>query len=287
MKAFAPTNKSLGHLSFLIPSRFSLCFIFWMFPTRVSHSRASCCAVSKWRFLVCQSIHGLCITQQDNPMMTRFFKDEMTLKTTLLVWEPMVIFNGLVSCVINRNERFQPSMTLTDTGVLFSTITNFYCCTTSLSIKNANALKSISVWVSIVTNLLHLIMIGIKKHGVRSKDRLGPFSLHYASRFSLMVLTQIGHACFSLGCGLVIEMVCVACGPCFFGHSQTTWSCFPQYKQRLFIHQHCFSYSVRGLNLILSICMGSSFGKVTKGLANIVVWKFICVFYVGSWHFFH
>ncbi len=54
-------------------------------------------------------------------MMTRFLGDEMTLKITLLVWEPMVTFNGLVSCVINIDERFQPSMTSTGIGVLFST----------------------------------------------------------------------------------------------------------------------------------------------------------------------
>jgi len=38
-------------------------------------------------------------------MMTRFLEDEMTLKTTLLVWEPMVTFNGLVLCVISHDER--------------------------------------------------------------------------------------------------------------------------------------------------------------------------------------
>jgi hypothetical protein len=39
-------------------------------------------------------------------------------------------------------------------------------------------------------------MIGPKKHGVGFEDRLGPFSLHYASRFSLVVPIEIGHACF-------------------------------------------------------------------------------------------
>jgi hypothetical protein len=34
----------------------------------------------------------------------------MTLKTTLLMWEPMVTSHGLVSCVISLDERFQPSM---------------------------------------------------------------------------------------------------------------------------------------------------------------------------------
>jgi len=32
----------------------------------------------------------------------------------------------------------------------------------------------------------------------------------------------------------------------------------PQYKQRLFTRQHCFSCSVNGLNNVFSICMGLS-----------------------------
>jgi hypothetical protein len=39
-------------------------------------------------------------------------------------------------------------------------------------------------------------MIGIKKHGVMFKDRLGPFSSHDASRFSLTILIENGHAYF-------------------------------------------------------------------------------------------
>jgi hypothetical protein len=66
---------------------------------------ASCCGVSKWKFFIHQSIHGLCRTSQDNPMMTWFLWDEMTLKTTLLVWELMVTSNGLVSWVIGPNEK--------------------------------------------------------------------------------------------------------------------------------------------------------------------------------------
>ncbi len=34
---------------------------------------------------------------QDNPMMIGFVRDEMTLKTTLLKCDPMVISNVLVS----------------------------------------------------------------------------------------------------------------------------------------------------------------------------------------------
>ncbi len=48
-----------------------------------------------------------------------------------------------------------------------------------------------------MTSLLHLRMIGTKKHGAGFEDRLGPYSLHDASRFSLVVPTKIGHARFS------------------------------------------------------------------------------------------
>jgi hypothetical protein len=78
-------------------------------------------------------------------MITRCIGDEMTLKTTLLVWEPMVTSNGLVSWVIGHNKKLQPSMTSTRIGVLFSTIVNLYCCTSSLSIKHVYVPKSRSV----------------------------------------------------------------------------------------------------------------------------------------------
>ncbi len=78
-------------------------------------------------------------------------------------------------------------------------------------------------------------------------------------------------------------MAHATCGPCFFGHSQTTWLGSPQYKQRLFVCQHCFTFFVRGLNIVLSICMGSSFGKVVEGWVGIVGGKFLCVVDVGSW----
>jgi len=39
-------------------------------------------------------------------MMTKFLGDEMTLKITFLMWEPMVTFNGLVSWVTGPDERF-------------------------------------------------------------------------------------------------------------------------------------------------------------------------------------
>jgi hypothetical protein len=153
----------LGHLGLLVPSRSSFCFKFCMFLTRVSHSMASYYGVSNWKLLVCQSTCRLCKTCQYDPIMTRFLGDEMTLKTTLLVWEPIVTSNGLVSCVTNLDERFKPSMTSISTSVLFSTRTNLYCHTNFLSIKHDDVLKSRSVWGSIVTSLLHLMMISTKK----------------------------------------------------------------------------------------------------------------------------
>jgi hypothetical protein len=64
--------------------------------------------------------------------------------------------------------------------------------------KHVDALKSTSVWASIVTTILHLTMIGIKKHGVGSKDMFEPISLDNALRFSFMVLTETRHAHFSI-----------------------------------------------------------------------------------------
>jgi hypothetical protein len=42
---------------------------------------------------------------------------------------------------------------------------------------------------------------------------------------------------------------------------------------------------MRGLKFVLSICMGSSFGKVAKSWVGITSEKFFCVVDVGSWHF--
>jgi hypothetical protein len=65
----------------------------------------------------------------------------MTLTTTLLVCEPMVTFNSLVSWVIGPDEKLQPSMTSIDTNVFFSIKTNLYCHINSLSIKHVDAPK--------------------------------------------------------------------------------------------------------------------------------------------------
>jgi hypothetical protein len=130
-----------------------------------------------------------------------------------------------------------------------------------------------------------------------SSLKIGWDHFHYMMHqgLTLWSLLKLGPYLFSnfSGCGLVIEMVCATCGPCFFGHSQATWLGFPPYKQRLFLRRCCFFCSVKDLNIVLSICMGSSFGKLVEGWANIIGGKILCVIDgtklfcvvdVGSWH---
>jgi hypothetical protein len=111
----------------------------------------------------------------DNPMMLGFVGNEMTLKTTLLLCDPIVTVNALVSCIIGLEESFQPSITSTATGVAFSTNAKLCCRTNSLLMKHANALESKSAWVCIVVDLSPLIMMGNKKQGVGSKDKVRSF----------------------------------------------------------------------------------------------------------------
>jgi len=112
------------------------------------------------------------------------------------VWEAMVTSNGLVSCLISPDEKLLPSMNSIGIGVFFSTKANVYYCISSLSIKQVDVLESKSVQASIVTSLIHLIMIDTKKYGVRFEDRLRPFSLHDASRSSFKVCIETGHVRF-------------------------------------------------------------------------------------------
>jgi hypothetical protein len=94
------------------------------------------------KLLVFQSTQGLCKMSHDNPMIIGLARDEMTLNTTLLLCDPIVTVNALVSCVTSLKERFQPLITLTTTNDVFSTNTKLCCCTNSLSMKHANAPKS-------------------------------------------------------------------------------------------------------------------------------------------------
>ncbi len=95
----------------------------------------------------------------------------------------------------------------------------------------------------------------------------------------------------SFGCGLVMKMAWAGCGSCFFGHLQ---------QHDLDLHymnnfRCCFFCSLKGLNLVSSICMGLFFGEITKGWVDITCEKLVCVnggvkllcvVDVGSWLFF-
>ncbi len=99
----------------------------------------------KMKTLCMQSTCALCKVSKNNAMMTRFFGDETTLKTILLMCDPIVISNALVSYVIGLEEKFQLLMSSIGIGLSFSTKANLCCWTNYLLMKNAYALKSINV----------------------------------------------------------------------------------------------------------------------------------------------
>jgi len=111
----------------------------------------------------------------DNPMMTGFVEDEMTLKITLLLCDPIVTINVLGSCIIGFEKRFQPSIILIATCVAFSTNAKLCCHTNSLSLKHVDAFELRSVWVRTIVDLPPLIMMGNKKQGAGFKDKVGLF----------------------------------------------------------------------------------------------------------------
>jgi hypothetical protein len=82
-----------------------------MLVPKVFHFEALCFGISNWRLFVCPSACGLCIMSQDNPRTIVFFEKKRILKTTLLVYYPIVISNALVSRVISLENKFQMSMT--------------------------------------------------------------------------------------------------------------------------------------------------------------------------------
>ncbi len=121
-------------------------------------------------------------------MMIGLFKDEITSKINLLMWNPTITSNVLISCVERLEKRLQPSMTLTSTNISFFTKTNLSCCTNPLSMKHIDALKSRNVW-AIATSLLDLIITSNKlKHGDGFKNKSWPFSLFISTSWSLLRL---------------------------------------------------------------------------------------------------
>jgi hypothetical protein len=124
-------------------------------------------------------------------MMIRFVKNEMTLKLTLLLCDPIVTINTLVSCGTSPKKRFQTSITLTTISVTFSTNAKLCCRTNSLSMKHADSPKLKSVWVCIVVDSSPLIVMGNKIQGVGFENKGRPFLMHDALRSNLTVPIEI------------------------------------------------------------------------------------------------
>jgi hypothetical protein len=81
--------------------------------------------------------------------------------------------NALVSSVIGFKTKLQMLMTSISIGVAF--FTNATLCFTISFINETCRCTNLQQCLNVV-NLLHLINIGNKKHGVESKDKVGPFS---------------------------------------------------------------------------------------------------------------
>jgi len=128
---------------------------------------------SKWKLLVFQSIRRLCKMSHDNPMMIRFVRNEMTLKTTLLLYDLIITINTLGSCVTTHEERLWTSIILTATSITFSTNTKLCYHTNFLLMKHVDAPESKNAWVCIVMDLPPLIVMGNEKQVVGPKDKVG------------------------------------------------------------------------------------------------------------------
>jgi hypothetical protein len=112
MNALIPMNRSLKYLDPWLPpislSHFSFCMC-WLILVGFAYAK-SCSESnvlfeknsyfgvvlfidSKWKLLFYQSTQGLYKINNDKPMMIRFVRFEMTLKTILLLCDPIVIVN--------------------------------------------------------------------------------------------------------------------------------------------------------------------------------------------------
>ncbi len=126
-------------------------------------------------------------------MMTIFFKEEMTLKMTLLMWKPMATFNALISCVTSSDERFWPLMTSIRTNVFTFTKANLYYYINFLLMKHVNALESKCLHYH---GLITFDSDWYQKTCARFKNSMGPFALRDASISDLVVPIEIGRVHF-------------------------------------------------------------------------------------------
>jgi hypothetical protein len=122
--------------------------------------------------LCMQSTCALCKASQNNTMMTRFFGDEMTLKTILLMCDPIVTSNAL-ECFSFMCYRSQGEIPIVDDFnwhwfVLFHQ-SQLMLLDQLFVDEKCICIEINKCFVSISMNLFHLIMIGRSKNMV-----LGP-----------------------------------------------------------------------------------------------------------------
>lgn len=93
--------------------------------------------------------------------------------------QPSVNFlDGFISCVTFIKKRLWPSMISNIITMVLFVKANLCCHTNSLLMKLVDVPKSISAWMFVVVNFLHLIMIGNMLQGVGSKNKLGQSWTH-------------------------------------------------------------------------------------------------------------
>jgi hypothetical protein len=108
--------------------------------------------------------------RHDNPMMIGFVKNEMTLKTTLLLCDRIITVIALVSCITGPKKSYDHH--LIATSVAFSTNIKLCSNTNSFLMKHIDALESKSAWVHTIMDLPPLIMMGNKKQ-IADSERQG------------------------------------------------------------------------------------------------------------------
>jgi hypothetical protein len=188
MKIFAPTNNGLGHLGLFIPLRFFFFYFkFCMLLTRFSHPKALCYGVSRYI----------------NPFVN-YVEQIKTIWWWQDFWKWNDIKDNLVSVRTNGNIYWLGFMCVWSWWKALTinwpqlALVCYFPLKLVFSITHVDVLESRSVLTSIVTSLLCLTMIGTKKHGVGSKNKLRPFSLHDASRSNLAIFIETWHVHFSI-----------------------------------------------------------------------------------------
>ena len=105
--------------------------------------------VVKSRDFLRQSTMGLCVTNQDNPRMTRCWGEDIRSNVIISRWDPIMSSSGIVSSMMAPNRRGSPSITSTGIGFVLMTLEMECVWIKSMPIKHVVALESSRVMVHI------------------------------------------------------------------------------------------------------------------------------------------